>query len=84
MRGWSTGLLGLAMGPGSASGCRAAAPHVPGPKVDESLAAKPGRETAVFAGGCFWGTQTVFEHVKGVLQTTAGYAGGSRDTATYD
>ena len=37
----------------------------------------------MFAGGCFWGTQTVFEHVKGVLKTTAGYDGGSRDTATY-
>ena len=67
----------------SGTGCRAAAPHVPGPRVDDALAAKSGRETAVFAGGCFWGTQTVFEHVKGVLQTTAGYAGGSRDTATY-
>ncbi len=85
MRGWSTGFLGLTMVVlGAASGCRAAAPHVPSPKVDDSLAGKPGRETAVFAGGCFWGTQTVFEHVKGVLQTAAGYAGGSKDTATYD
>ena len=37
----------------------------------------------MFAGGCFWGTQTVFEHVKGVLKTAAGYDGGSKDTATY-
>jgi peptide-methionine (S)-S-oxide reductase len=42
------------------------------------------RQTAVFAGGCFWGTQSVFERVKGVLATTAGYAGGSAKTATYD
>lgn len=42
------------------------------------------KATAVFAGGCFWGTQSVFERVKGVLDTTVGYAGGSRDTATYD
>ncbi len=40
-------------------------------------------ETAVFAGGCFWGTQTVFEHVRGVVSTAAGYAGGSAATATY-
>jgi peptide-methionine (S)-S-oxide reductase len=63
-----------------------AAGHAPIPalKADVSLAAKPGRETAVFAGGCFWGTQSVFERVKGVLDTTAGYAGGSASTATYD
>lgn len=67
----------------TAAGCQAAAPRVPGPRVDDTLAAKSGRETAIFAGGCFWGTQTVFEHVKGVLKTTAGYDGGSRDTATY-
>jgi peptide-methionine (S)-S-oxide reductase len=51
---------------------------------DVSLAHTPGKETAVFAGGCFWGTQSVFERVKGVLDTTAGYAGGTADTATYD
>jgi peptide-methionine (S)-S-oxide reductase len=42
------------------------------------------RQTAVFAGGCFWGTQAVFERVKGVLKTTTGYSGGSASTATYD
>ena len=41
---------------------------VPAAKVDAKLAASPGKETAVFAGGCFWGTQSVFERVKGVLQ----------------
>ena len=39
--------------------------------------------TAVFAGGCFWGVQGVFQHVRGVTQAVSGYAGGSRDTATY-
>lgn len=43
-----------------------------------------GKQTAVFAGGCFWGTQAVFERVKGVLDTTVGYSGGSASTATYD
>jgi peptide-methionine (S)-S-oxide reductase len=56
---------------------------VPAPAADLSLATKPGKQTAVFAGGCFWGTQSVFQRVKGVLQTTAGYAGGSSSTATY-
>jgi peptide-methionine (S)-S-oxide reductase len=57
---------------------------IPAPKVDAPLAVAAGKETAVFAGGCFWGTQAVFERVKGVIKTTAGYAGGSAVTATYD
>lgn len=57
---------------------------IPAPAADMALAAKPGRQTAVFAGGCFWGTQSVFERVKGVVKATAGYAGGSASTATYD
>lgn len=68
------------------SGCtaQAAAPKVPPATTDVPLAAKPSEQKAVFAGGCFWGTQAVFERVKGVLKTTAGYAGGSAGTATYD
>lgn len=65
-----------------AFGANAAGP-IPAATVDAPRAASPGRETAVFAGGCFWGTQAVFERVKGVLKTTAGYAGGSAATATY-
>ncbi len=42
------------------------------------------RETAVFAGGCFWGVEGVFQHVRGVLGADAGYAGGHEDTANYD
>ena len=62
-----------------------AAPNAPIPaaKVDAPLAATSAKQTAVFAGGCFWGTQAVFERVKGVLKTTAGYSGGSAETATY-
>jgi peptide-methionine (S)-S-oxide reductase len=66
------------------AGCRAENPRIPPPKADDPIAAKSGSETAIFAGGCFWGTQTVFEHVKGVVKTTAGYAGGKASTATYD
>ena len=57
---------------------------IPAPKDDAALAQSSGKETAIFAGGCFWGTQSVFERVKGVVATTAGYAGGSAATATYD
>src|SRR5882762_4411507 len=41
-------------------------------------------EVAVLAGGCFWGQQGVFEHVKGVTKVVAGYSGGSKQTARYD
>jgi len=63
-----------------------AAPAAPVPvaATDEPLAKQPTQESAVFAGGCFWGTQAVFERVKGVTATTVGYAGGSASTATYD
>ena len=57
---------------------------IPPAKVDLPFASSAGKQTAVFAGGCFWGTQAVFQRVKGVLKTTAGYAGGSASTATYD
>ena len=56
---------------------------IPPAATDVALANASGKETAVFAGGCFWGTQSVFERVKGVVATTAGYAGGAADTATY-
>jgi peptide-methionine (S)-S-oxide reductase len=61
----------------------AAAP-LPDPKIDAPLAAAKGTQTAVFAGGCFWGVEAVFEHVKGVTQVVSGYSGGSADTAKYD
>lgn len=63
--------------------CAVTRVNIPAPANDAALAAKHGRQTAVFAGGCFWGTQSVFERVNGVLDTTAGYSGGSASTATY-
>jgi peptide-methionine (S)-S-oxide reductase len=67
------------------AGCHAATlTPVPPAAQDAPLAPSPGKQTAVFAGGCFWGTQSVFERVKGVLATTVGYSGGSAFTATYD
>jgi peptide-methionine (S)-S-oxide reductase len=69
----------------ASTGCSAAArAPIPPPASDSALAQSPGKQTAVFAGGCFWGTQSVFERVKGVLATTAGYSGGSAFNATYD
>ena len=61
-----------------------AAVKLPEPAVDEALASHPGEEKAVLAGGCFWGVQAVFEHVKGVTRVVSGYAGGDANTATYD
>jgi peptide-methionine (S)-S-oxide reductase len=63
---------------------QAAAPKLPVPNTDAPLASKSGQQKAVFAGGCFWGTQAVFERVKGVTATTVGYAGGTAATATYE
>ena len=77
-------VLGLML---SLAACRAngvSKTPIPPAKVDDSLASAPSQQTAVFAGGCFWGTQAVFERVKGVVNTTVGYAGGSASTATYE
>jgi peptide-methionine (S)-S-oxide reductase len=56
----------------------------PKPTVDERADVGGARETAVLAGGCFWGVQAVFAHVKGVISATSGYAGGEANTATYE
>jgi peptide-methionine (S)-S-oxide reductase len=55
---------------------------IPPPTLDEITQAHS--ETAVFAGGCFWGVQGVFQHVKGVQKALSGYAGGAADTAEYE
>jgi peptide-methionine (S)-S-oxide reductase len=57
--------------------------RIPAPTQDEPATAAHS-ETAVFAGGCFWGVQGVFEHVRGVQQAVAGYSGGSAATAQYE
>lgn len=65
----------------SASG---AAMKIPNPAVDDPLTAKTGQQTVVLAGGCFWGVQAVFEHVKGVSSATSGYSGGSVKNPGYE
>ncbi len=56
---------------------------VPAPLVDDRRQDATA-ETAVLAGGCFWGVQAVFQHVKGVSRAVSGYAGGTKESATYD
>jgi peptide-methionine (S)-S-oxide reductase len=57
---------------------------VPNPAVDAPLASAKSEQTAVIAGGCFWGIQAVFQHVKGVINATSGYSGGAANTAEYE
>jgi peptide-methionine (S)-S-oxide reductase len=57
---------------------------IPAAAVDAPKAQAPASETAVLAGGCFWGMQGVFEHVRGVTKVVAGYSGGARATAVYE
>jgi peptide-methionine (S)-S-oxide reductase len=69
-----------------ATACSAAdrASAVPSPAVDAPIAAAKSQQTAVISGGCFWGIQAVFQHVKGVINATSGYTGGSSITAQYE
>jgi len=83
---WTTGAVLLAAGlafstfePASAGETAFA---IPAPAVNEQPS-KASSETAVFAGGCFWGVQGVFQHVKGVTRAVSGYAGGSAASASY-
>ena len=63
--------------------------RLPAPTLDAPLSAlaaqsaQPAPATAVFAGGCFWGVQAVFQHTQGVLNAVSGYAGGAKETASY-
>jgi peptide-methionine (S)-S-oxide reductase len=64
----------------------AARPRVafPDPAVDVPASAAQGQQTAVLAGGCFWGVEAVFEHLKGVTNVVSGFAGGDKSTAHYE
>ncbi|MGB6385800.1 MAG: peptide-methionine (S)-S-oxide reductase MsrA [Terriglobales bacterium] len=57
---------------------------IPNPAVDAALATAKSQQTAVISGGCFWGIQAVFQHVKGVISATSGYSGGAANTAEYE
>ena len=70
------------MGACSLAGARSKPVALPDARLDTPLAAGK-NQVAVFAGGCFWGVEAVFEHVKGVKDVVSGYAGGSAMTARY-
>jgi peptide-methionine (S)-S-oxide reductase len=74
-------VLAVAMGVKAMAFGQVRTEKLPAPAVDEHSAAHS--ETAVFAGGCFWGVQTTFQRIKGVTATTAGYSGGTKETANY-
>ena len=76
--------LSLAASAACASAAAAPTVVIPAPTVDEVLAPKSDQKMAVFAGGCFWGIQAVYQHVKGVVMATSGYSGGSPATAHYE
>jgi peptide-methionine (S)-S-oxide reductase len=78
------GLASLALaGPPVAAGAEEAARLMPRPALDVP-ASSAHQQTAVFAGGCFWGVQGVFEHVKGVTQAVSGYTGGKLSDPSYE
>jgi peptide-methionine (S)-S-oxide reductase len=56
----------------------------PDPQVDTPAASAPGMQTAVLAGGCFWGVEAVFDRLKGVTNVVSGFAGGEKSTAHYE
>jgi peptide-methionine (S)-S-oxide reductase len=76
--------LVLAALAGRCAGADAINKVIPAPAVDTPPAEAGKTETAVLAGGCFWGVQGMFEHVKGVTKVVAGYSGGSKETARYE
>lgn len=78
----SAGLLVAAIV--ACSSANASATAIPDPAFDTPLAKAKSEQTAVLAGGCFWGVEAVFEHVKGVSDVKSGYSGGSPETAKYD
>ena len=74
--------LTLALGGGMLfAGSKASFPDPPATIPAET---KTGKQVAVFAGGCFWGVEAVFEHLRGVSNVLAGYAGGDAGTAQYE
>ena len=66
------------------SGSTPTVTSLPDPAVDQPIAAAKGTQTIVLAGGCFWGVQAVFQHVKGVVSATSGYAGGTAASPSYE
>jgi peptide-methionine (S)-S-oxide reductase len=81
-------LLGLGLLAGlmacSAGFARSQPVALPDPKLDVPAGTTSGQQTAVFAGGCFWGVEGVFDHVRGVTSAISGYTGGTAHSANYE
>jgi peptide-methionine (S)-S-oxide reductase len=81
--GIALGIGAMLYAGGSATAAAEKAVKLPPPALD-APAAQDSQASAVFAGGCFWGVQAVFQHTQGVLNAVSGYAGGDKTTATYE
>jgi peptide-methionine (S)-S-oxide reductase len=77
-------LLGSLLGVTACNAKASPAAAVPEPVLDAPRTSASGQQTAVISGGCFWGVQAVFQHVKGVISATSGYSGGTAKTAGYE
>ena len=77
-------VIGAAVGLARAESAPAPAVALPLPAIGAQLATVSSLDTAVFAGGCFWGIEAVFEHIKGVQSAVSGYAGGTTKSPGYE
>jgi peptide-methionine (S)-S-oxide reductase len=77
-------LLGSLLATTACNAKAGTADPLPAPVLNAPRVATSGQQTAVVAGGCFWGIQAVFQHVKGVISATSGYSGGSAKAAKYE
>lgn len=84
LKGSALAVVVVCLGLLAVPGADAAKTVVPPPVTDSGLAASSGEQSVVFSGGCFWGIQAVFQHVKGVVSARSGYSGGERRTAEYE
>jgi peptide-methionine (S)-S-oxide reductase len=91
IRGWMLGLAGGALAVGVVAAVPVPAPFEPAdrgrnvpPPVTDIRVDDATSQVAVFAGGCFWGVQGVYQHVTGVTSAVSGYAGGDKRSASYD
>ena len=75
---------GSLIGPLPSASAGEEAVTIPAPAVDEHMTPGGGLQTAIIAGGCFWGVQGVFQHVKGVESAVSGYSGGKKDKPSYE
>jgi peptide-methionine (S)-S-oxide reductase len=83
MRFW-TAMIAIVFGASCYAHAEAVNKQIPSPLVDMTPAEATAPQVAVFAGGCFWGLQGMFEHVRGVSKVVAGYSGGDKATAHYE